>query len=310
LLDGLARPPSSEHRAHAPLPLRAEDLLIARVGEDFFYLSDLERAARVGGDLGPDERLAPKSAKAERLLEKLIDQTLLANRAEAQGLDKTESVKERLEALRRELLANLYLENLLTERVSPDIVRAVYGELDATLQLGDEVRARHIVVGTFAEAEAVIADLENGADFGALARARSLDRATGPAGGEIGYFTVEMMPSTFAKAAFATSVGGVAPLFETEDGWHILQVEDRRSVRKPPFRELRPKIERFLRLQTIDKEMDDLRAIYDLEIFDADLMAAHAEAMRKRAEAAAEFPSLSDGAASTLEEGDDSPETP
>ncbi|MEM8988159.1 MAG: hypothetical protein AAGC95_15700, partial [Pseudomonadota bacterium] len=47
LLDGLARPPSSEHRAHAPLPLRAEDLLIARVGEDFFYLSDLERAARV-----------------------------------------------------------------------------------------------------------------------------------------------------------------------------------------------------------------------------------------------------------------------
>src|SRR5690606_41993896 len=110
-------------------------------------------------------------------------------------------------------------------------------QVDVT-RLGDEVKARHILVASEDEARAIVKELNDGADFGSLARARSLDRATAPLGGEVGWFTRDMMTPPFAAAAFSTPPGDGADPFTREFGRHLLQVIERRAASGRPFRDV------------------------------------------------------------------------
>ena len=156
------------------------------------------------------------------------------------------------------MLASAYMDAQLQEKVTPDAVERLYSRQSDVTRLGDEVRARHIVVETGEEAAEIITLLEGGADFSALARERSIDRATAPLGGEVGWFTRAMMTPVFARAAFNTQPGEVAPAFQTEFGWHILEVLDRRSTDSVPFAQVKPAIEDFLRMRTIETSLREL----------------------------------------------------
>ncbi|MCC6201573.1 MAG: peptidylprolyl isomerase [Gammaproteobacteria bacterium] len=71
--------------------------------------------------------------------------------------------------------------------------------------------------------------LEGGDDFAALARTHSDDRASALAGGDLGWVSPGQMVPEFDQMLARTPVGGISPPFETQYGWHILQVLDRRS---------------------------------------------------------------------------------
>ncbi|MEL7490864.1 MAG: peptidylprolyl isomerase, partial [Pseudomonadota bacterium] len=99
----------------------------------------------------------------------------------------------------------------------------------------------------------LIAELGHaGGDFAQLAKDNSLDRATAPLGGEIGYVTKDMVTPAFAGAAFSTEPGNFAPLFETEFGWHVLEVTDRRPTEGVRLEEVKEPIEQFLRMREIE----------------------------------------------------------
>ncbi|MEZ5914844.1 MAG: peptidylprolyl isomerase [Parvularculaceae bacterium] len=137
-------------------------------------------------------------------------------------------------------------------------------------RLGDEVRARHILVATEEEAKSIVGELKDGADFAALARARSLDRATAPLGGEIGWFTRDMMTPPFAAVAFATPPGETAEPFTTEFGWHVLQVTERRATSGVPFASVEDNVRRFLTMRTIAQTIDALKEDDDVFYFPPD----------------------------------------
>jgi peptidyl-prolyl cis-trans isomerase C len=239
-------------------PVDEDDPILARIEGRYVHLSEIEAAARAGGFLHPGEALTPRSAFERNLVASYVEQRLLARAALSDGLQRNPGVTRKVNAARDRVLASAYMDAQLQEKVTPDAVERLYSRQSDVTRLGDEVRARHIVVETGEEAAEIITLLEGGADFSALARERSIDRATAPLGGEVGWFTRAMMTPVFARAAFNTQPGEVAPAFQTEFGWHILEVLDRRSTDSVPFAQVKPAIEDFLRMRTIETSLREL----------------------------------------------------
>jgi peptidyl-prolyl cis-trans isomerase C len=238
---------------------RAGDEAIARVNGTTIYASDIAREAaaqkliRVGDPL-------PKGSKVyKQVLDDLVDQRLLALEAVRRGLDRDGEAKRRLQAARERILGNILVESSISQAVTDEAIRRMYDEQAKLSPPGDEVRARHILVKTKEEADAVVADLKSGADFAKLALEKSIDPGSRLEGGGLGYFSKDAMVEPFANAAFALKKGEISAPIQTEFGWHIIQVEARRKQTPPGFDEMRPRIVRFMTFDEIQKLISQLR---------------------------------------------------
>lgn len=243
-------------------PVDLADPIVARIDGRFVHLSEVEAAAKTAGQLLADEELTVESAFARDLVSAFVEQRLLARAAVEEGVHRDAAVAARLSAARDRILAASFMESRIDATVTPERVRRLYDSQADVTRLGDEVKARHILVATESDAIAIVAALQAGGDFGAYARARSLDRATAPLGGEIGWFTKDMMTPSLADAAFSTPIGSTAEPFQSDFGWHVLEVLDRRPTRGVAFAAVEDNIRRFLTLRAID---DTLKALKDDE---------------------------------------------
>ena len=239
-------------------PIDEDDPILARIEGRYVHLSEIEAAARAGGVLRDEDVLTPQTAFRRGLVEAYVEQRLLARAALEDGLQRSPSVLRRINAARDRVLAASFMDSRLRDKVTPETVERFYNSQRDVTDLGDEVRARHILVDTGADAESIIEALAGGAEFGALARELSQDRATAPLGGEIGWFTRSMMTRIFSNVAFSTQPGEVAAPFQTEFGWHVMEVLDRRSTKAVPYKDVRDEVEEFLRLYTIDETLEAL----------------------------------------------------
>jgi peptidyl-prolyl cis-trans isomerase C len=247
-------------------PVDEEDPILARIEGRYVHLSEIETAARGNGQIGGGEKLTPALAFQRGLVEGYVEQRLLARAAQETGLHRSPGVLRRVNAARDQILAAALIQSRLNKDVTPEKVERFYREQRKIMEIGDEVRARHILVESGEEAEEIVALLAGGADFARLARERSLDRSTAPLGGEIGWFSRAMMERRFARAAFSTPVGELSAPFQTEFGWHVLEVRGRRPTNAKPFVEVREDIEEFLRLEviadTLQELEDESRVVY------------------------------------------------
>ncbi len=248
-------------------PLDLNDPIVARVDGRFVHLSEVEAAARAGGQLQDGEKLTVEAAFARDLVSAHVEQRLLARAAVEEGLQRDPAVQRRLLAARDRILASSYMEDRIASTVTPERVKRLYDSQVDVTRLGDEVKARHILVATEEEARAIVAELAASGDFAAIARGRSLDRATAPLGGEVGWFTKDMMTPPFAAAAFSTPSGEIAEPFTTEFGWHVLQVLDRRATGGVPFVAVEDNVRRFLTLRAVSQTLDALKADDDVLYF-------------------------------------------
>lgn len=252
--------PSGDGGVARIAPINREDPILARMGGKFVHLSDVSASARSSGELRENEILTPQSAFSRGLVQSYVEQRLLANAAVDAQVHRDVQVARRLTVARDRILAAAFLEKRIGSAVSDERVTAFYeSQVDVT-QLGDEVNARHIVVETREEAVEILQSLVAGSDFQELAKEKSGDRSTGPLGGEIGYFTKDMMTPVLANAAFSAEPGNFAPIFETEFGWHVLEVLDRRPTSGVGFDQVKGRIEHFLTLRTIETAIDELAA--------------------------------------------------
>ncbi|MDQ7020004.1 MAG: peptidylprolyl isomerase [Robiginitomaculum sp.] len=238
---------------------RAGDEAIARVNGTTIYASDIAREAAAQKLIRIGDPLPKGSDTYKQVLDDLVDQRLLALEAVRRGLDRDGEAKRRLQAARERILGNILVENAISKAVTDEAIRRMYEEQAKLSPPGQEVRARHILVKTKAEAEAIIAQLKNGADFAKLALEKSIDPGSRLEGGELGYFSQDAMVEPFAKAAFALKKGEISEPVQTEFGWHVIQVEARRKQAPPSFDEMRPRIVRFMTFDEIQKLITQLR---------------------------------------------------
>ncbi len=87
-----------------------------------------------------------------------------------------------------------------------------------------QFHARHILVATEAEAKAIKAQLDKGADFATLAKAKSTDDTNKAQGGDLGTFGHGQMDPAFEAATFALKPNEISQPVETQYGWHIIQL--------------------------------------------------------------------------------------
>jgi parvulin-like peptidyl-prolyl isomerase len=131
-------------------------------------------------------------------------------------LDKYQQTIGLSEAQFREIIASLVLREKVFDEVTKDVPNEE-----------EQVWARHILVETEEEAQDVLARLEAGEDFAALAQEVSIDTGTASDGGDLGWFGRGKMVPEFEDAAFALEPGEISPPVETSYGYHIIQVMDK-----------------------------------------------------------------------------------
>ena len=165
--------------------------------------------------------------------------------AENAGLASVPDVAGRLDEIRTALLSSAYYRRAVDSQVTDDALRARYDETITNAPAAEEVRARHILVPTQEAAIAVKAEIDAGADFADVAKAKSTG-PSGPRGGDLGYFVKEQMAAPFGEAAYALAPGEVSEPVQTTYGWHVIKLEDRREAEKPTFEQIGAQLRREL----------------------------------------------------------------
>ena len=242
------------------------DRAVARVQGQTVWASDVKREAVAQGLVGEGEPLDVTSELFRRVLDEVVDQKLLAREAERRGLDNSPLAQRRLQATKERILGDMLVENEVNGRINDQRVEALYQEQLRLARTSEEIRVRLILLRTRPEAEAVVGLLNQGAAFAAVAQERSIDEATRFSGGDLGYSTLDVMPEAYANALRSAPPGATVGPFQTEVGWAVLRVEDRRRESPPTLDQARPQIVRYLTYEGVRRLLEDLRGKAKVEM--------------------------------------------
>ena len=170
------------------------------------------------------------------------------------------------------LASEVYTRVALTE----EELRAYYAAHEADFAEPEQVRAAQIVVKGMDEARRVQAQLKSGKKFSDLARKYSLS-ADAKVGGDLGFFPRGQMPPAFDQVVFYLSPGQVSDVVETEYGYHLFRVMEKKAGRKLEFADVREQVEvRLLeqrRAEAQTKYEQELRAKAQVWVNEATLQA-------------------------------------
>ncbi|HEV2532317.1 peptidylprolyl isomerase [Phenylobacterium sp.] len=244
----------------AEKPPERGDVAVATVDNQTVWASDVKREAVTQGLIGEGEPLDVSSDIFHRVLDQVIDQKLLAGEALKRKLDKDPVAQRRLAAARERILGDILVESVVADAVNENAIRGLYQEQLKLAKRAEEIHARQIVLPTQAEAEAVRKMAQSGASFEALAMEKSTDSATRFNGGDMGYFTTDVMPEAYAGALKTAKAGQLIGPIPVDGGFALLKVEDRRLEPPLTFEAARPQIVRFLTYDQIRDQLEKLRA--------------------------------------------------
>lgn len=211
----------------------------------------------------------PPQAVYPLALEQVVNTRLVQNKAEAAGLENDPEVRQQLEMARQQIIRSVYIQRELDKRISDADVKAKYNDAIGKSPAVEEIKASHILLQSEAEAKDIIAKLEAGGDFAKLAAENSGDPGNKDQGGDLGWFSQTDMVPSFSEGAFKLGKGETtkAPI-QTQFGWHVVKVTDKRERPKPTIDETRPMIEAELRREKLETILDDWRKTAKIEKFD------------------------------------------
>jgi peptidyl-prolyl cis-trans isomerase C len=236
------------------------DVAAARVDGKTVWVSDIKREAVAQGLIGEGEPLDTSSDVFRQMMDEVIDQRLLASEAMRQKLEKGPSAQRQLAAARDRVMGDLLIDSTVAEAVTEANIRGLYEEQQRLARRTEEIRARRIVLATAAEVEAVKRLVAAGGSFEALAMERSRDAATRFNGGDLGYFTTDIMPEAYDAALKGARPGQLIGPFPVDGGFALLRVEDVRPEQPVALEAARPQIVRFLTYDRIRDLLERLRA--------------------------------------------------
>lgn len=220
-------------------------------------------------NLPPQLQQMPPQVLLPQIAEQLAMGVLIADVAQAEGLLEDADVIARIARAQRGILQGVWLERRLDAEITSAVLDEAYQSYLTNNPAEDEVSARHILVETSEEAIAVIERLDAGEDFAGLAAEVSVG-PSGPNGGDLGFFTQAQMVAPFAEAAFTMEPGTYsAEPVQTQFGWHVILVEDRRAIAQPSLAELEPQLRQGLEGELLQEIFAELRADAEIIYFDA-----------------------------------------
>lgn len=202
----------------------------------------------------PDQyKNLPDDVLFDGIKEQLIQQTVLAKAYDGPDY----AIGIRLENEERTLKAGSAINLAVQERVNDAALQGLYEERFANADPQEEYNASHILVETEQEAIDLIAELQAGADFAALAQEHSTG-PSGPNGGQLGWFGVGMMVPPFEEAVIAMQPETISAPVQTQFGWHVIRLNEKRVLGVPTLDDVRADLADELNQLAIEAEISEL----------------------------------------------------
>ncbi|MDG4903714.1 peptidylprolyl isomerase [Mesorhizobium sp. M1A.F.Ca.IN.022.07.1.1] len=261
--------PGAAARAAAPVDPNA---VVATINGEKLTEADLALAE---GELSQQFAQLPPEQRRAAALSAAIEIRVMAKKAVDSGLDKDADFLRRMAFLQQRALHGEVVEKEVVDKVTDADIRARYDQEIANTPPVNEIHARHILVKTKEEAEAIIKQLDGGADFQKLANEHTSDPSGKSNGGDLGWFGPGQMVPEFDKAAFALDVGKYSkePV-QSQFGWHVIKVEDKRAKQPPAFDDVKDQAKQAVIRDKYFAMVKELRGAAKIEIPDAKLKSA------------------------------------
>jgi peptidyl-prolyl cis-trans isomerase C len=203
------------------------DPVLATVGGLPIHMSDVQASAT---NLPQQLQQLPPDQLFPLLVNQQIDRKALLIAAKKTKLVHDPIVAAAMQRAADEQLENAYIQEQVTPQVTDADVQEVYKKQYAGNPAQQQVDARQILVKTQAEAQAIIDQLNKGADFATLATKDSIDPGAKD-GGELGWFSQNGMIPAFSAAAFALKPNTYTKTpVQSQFGWHVILCEGKRDV--------------------------------------------------------------------------------
>ena len=242
-------PMAAPATAPATVPAIDPAKVVLKVGDETMTA---QQFTDLVNDVLPEQSRAMAQGPSKRMFaERIVDLKLLAGEAKRQGLEKDPKIQHQMDLMREQVLAQAVVEK--TQKSGDEAALMKYYEEHKSEF--EQAKARHILIRVtnprmpvpagkkdLSDADAkklagdIRARLVKGEDFATVAKAESYDTGSGSRGGDLGSFPRGQMVGEFEKAAFSQKVGEIGELVKTEYGYHILQVQERKTQ---PFEDVK-----------------------------------------------------------------------
>jgi peptidyl-prolyl cis-trans isomerase C len=263
---------------------RAEDKIVATVNGHSITEADLKLAeAEIGNELGN----LPETTRRRVLVEFMIENQLYAEAADAEKLGTGPDFEKRMAFWRQRALRDAYFEKTVKASIGEQAARAIYEDKVKQLPPEDEVQARHILVASEDEAKKLVVRVEAGEDFAQLAKENSGDAGSKAQGGMLGFFGKGQMVPQFEEAAFSLKKGEVSKPVQSQFGWHVIKVEDRRQKPPPTFDDVKDRLIGSMVQSKAQNIATELRGKAKIDYIDPEIKKMAEEDAKKQAEAQA-----------------------
>jgi len=248
----------------APLPAFSQErIMVATLDGETIYLDEI---IAVADTLPAEYQQQGIAALYPQLVDEVANSRLAAVAGRASGIDKDEDVVNAIKVAADRVIAEVYITRKVSEQLTDEAIQTAYGTFVADTGSREQVTASHILVETEDEARAIIAQLDDGADFAALAKEKSTG-PSGPNGGELGSFGRGQMVPAFEAAAFAMPAGSYSETpVQTQFGWHVIKVADKGVQPAPSLGEMRDQIVANLSRQSFARIVEELRVGATIEV--------------------------------------------
>lgn len=245
--------------------LKAGNPVVAKVDDAEITRVDVYRYIKT---LPENIQKLPPAAVYPLALEQVVNTKLVENKANGANLESDPEVVKQLTMAKEQIVRGVFIQREVDSKITDADLKKAYDDYVSKLETVEERQARHILVDSEDKAKAIIADLEKGGDFAAIAKEKSIDPAA-QNGGDLGWFTKADMVPDFANAAYALEKGAYskAPV-KSRFGYHIIQVTDVREQAKPTFEETKPFLQSQLRRDTLENLVKEWRGNAKIEQFD------------------------------------------
>ncbi len=297
LLGGVA---GAEESAKSKVIAKVNGKEISEEDVNFFVEPVLSRAISMGQNITPEMKITLFNQWKDQVISRELllqcateakitvsDKEIADGIADAKnmGFPVKDEAKLKL-IISDDLMINKIIEDKVVKHINitDDVVKKFYEVEKERIKEPEQVKAKHILIKVEKDAtkenkdellkktEGILKEAKDGkSDFAELAKKYS-EGPSGPNGGELGYFPRGKMVPSFEDAAFLLAAGGISDIVETQFGYHIIKVEEKKKERTIPFEEVEAEIRENLKFQQgnagISKFIEELKSNAKIEMFD------------------------------------------
>ena len=193
--------------------------------------------------------------------DELVNREIISQEAARSGLTKNAELMNELELVRQTVIVQAFLREYIRSHPITDAeMQKEYDQIKSELGTR-EYKARHILVNGEEEAKGLIAELKKGGNFAELAKKSTQDQGTKEKGGDLDWQSPGSFDKDFSNVMIKLAKGKYTETpVKTRFGFHVIQLDDLRDAKHPPFAEVKSNLSQRVQRMRIEKLIAELRA--------------------------------------------------